>query len=131
MATIGTLFAKAQRAQRQSDVIVDDQQILHRDLLLLQPVLHRLAAQVHVGRGFDDKQGLALVFHLRCLGKAICSEGTLKVFRQAVGNLEANIMTGVVVFGTYVSQTGYQVFHLIGLVLFFFTKKACKDTTNY
>ena len=112
VAAVSTLLAEAQRTQRQSDVIVDNQKILNWNLLLLQPVFYRLAAEIHVGRRLDDKQSLALEFHLRSLGKTVRGERTFQVLRQAVGNLKTNVVSRVVVLGTYVSQTGNQVFHV-------------------
>jgi len=51
----------AQRPERQGDVVRDDQQVFARNLLGVEPVAHRLARQIHVGRGLEQHQGAALV----------------------------------------------------------------------
>ena len=68
VSAVGALFAHTDSAQRQGNVVVDNQKVLDGNLLLIQPIFHRLAAQVHIGGGLDDHQGLTPEFHLRHLG---------------------------------------------------------------
>ena len=50
------LRAHPEGSERQGDVIDDDQQILTRNLLRVEPVADGLARKVHVGRGLEQHQ---------------------------------------------------------------------------
>ena len=112
MSAVGAFLAHADGAHGQGDVVVDDEEVLDGNLLLIEPVFHRLAAEVHIGGGLDHHEGLASVFHLRHLGQAAGGESSLKVLGQAVGDAKASVMPGIFIFGTDVSKTGDEVFHI-------------------
>ena len=56
MTAVGTLFADADGAERQVEVIDEDEHILHRYLLLLEPITHGIAGEVHIGGGFEEHE---------------------------------------------------------------------------
>ena len=115
VAAVGTLLAHAQRAERQGDVVVHHEEVLNRNLLLLEPVFHSFSAEVHVSCRLDDEQGLAFVSQLRGLCEAARSERAFEVFGQTVGNLEADVVARFVVFSADVSETSDEIFHFLTL----------------
>ena len=56
---------------RQVDVVADDQNVVFLHLLVLHPVFHGLAAQVHIGGGHHQDERASLVFPLRYVGVAV------------------------------------------------------------
>ena len=112
MPTVGAFFTHPDDTQRQRDVVVDDKQILDGNLLLIQPIFHRLATEVHIGGWLDHHKGFSSVLHLGNLGQTAGGEGSLKILSQSVSNAKTCIVPGVFIFGTDVSQTGDEVLHI-------------------
>ena len=54
MSAVGTLFADTNSAERQIEVIDENEHVLHGDFLLLEPVSDSVAAEVHVGGRFQE-----------------------------------------------------------------------------
>jgi len=83
-------------------------------LFLLQPVLYRFAAAVHVGRGFEQEHRTPFYFHGTHVSQAARLKGNPFLQGQAVQNLEADIVAGMGVFRANIAQAGYQVlFHRV------------------
>ncbi len=107
----------AQRAERQGDVIGYDQQVLARNLLRVEPVAHRLAREVHVGRGFQQHQRAALVPDFSHV--AVAGGGKKRVGRpgQGVQHFESDVVAGLGVFGADVAQPNDEVFHAASAII--------------
>lgn len=104
---VGALAAQAQLRKIQVQVIDDDEQVFFGDLFGLQPVAHRLTAQVHEGVRLEQQHLLAPVFDP---GHVAVAAG-LEIFAQVFHHAETDIVAGVFVFGAGVAEAYDQKFH--------------------
>ena len=103
MTAVAAFFAHSEGADRESDVVADNKDVLHRDFFLCRPVFHGFAGEVHICRGFDHNHLATFVFHLRHHRQSAGGEGAFEVFRQMVGDHETDVMPRVGVLGSYIS----------------------------
>ena len=129
MAAIAALRAQALFAERQVKVVKHNQQIFFRDVFFLQPVAHRFAAAVHVGRGLQQDEGSPFMLQRGNGAKVIGFKGDIGSFGQSIQHLEAYIVAGIFVFRADVAQTGNQIFHGIGFA--FFRKKNLNESFEH
>lgn len=71
MAAVGAFGAQALFAKHQVQVVADDQAVFHRYFFFLHPVTNSLAAEVHVGVGFQQNQRPPFKFHFRQLAVVV------------------------------------------------------------
>ena len=110
VSAVAAFGPDADRAERQRDVVDDDQQVLLRDLFGFQPVADRLAAQVHVGRRLQQHERPSLVPELGDRAVAArCKDGA-RLGCQCVGHFESYVMPGFGVLGADIAQPDDQVF---------------------
>ena len=107
------LRAQPQRTERQCDIVRNDQQILRGDLFGLHPIADGLARKIHIGRGFEQNQRAALVFHLGHI--AVTRRGKNSVGRlcEGVQHIESDVVSGPGIFGADISQPNNKIFHTL------------------
>jgi hypothetical protein len=104
----------AQGAQGQGDVVADHQQPLEVYLLLLDPVAHGVAAEVHVGRGFEENEFVASQPHLSHGSVALVLKHGSGFCRQRVDHAESYVVAGTDVFVAYVAESCDEIVHFLG-----------------
>jgi hypothetical protein len=103
VATAGT---QPQFAQRQMNVVTNDEQVLEGELVKIQESTHRTAAQVHVCLGLDEQEGVITPFAFRDEGLKFFSKGAnLEMAGQVVDDLEADVVARADVTIAGVAQT--------------------------
>src|SRR5438105_9870735 len=98
MATVAAAGAKAQLAEGKVDSIADDQQIRARQLVKLQHLPHRAAAQVHERLGLDEQHPPGILAELAQLSlEASGKLAGVRTLHQGVDHGIADIMprTGI------------------------------------
>ena len=110
MTTVGATGLQAELSQGQRHIVADDEQPLLVDVLLVQPIAHGIAAEVHERGGLQQEHFPSLD---RCLGhKAVAP-----VVKMNIGCLSKSIqyhkpcvVAGQFVFVTDITQANNQVF---------------------
>src|SRR5690606_10183387 len=111
VAAGATLGPDADGAERQGQVVGDHQEAVHRNVLLVQPVAYRLAAEVHVRAGLDQHERAALVPELRAIAIAGRREDHPGHLGQRIEHLEADVVPCADIFRPGIAQAHDQVFH--------------------
>ena len=111
MACIASGAFHPYRAERESDVIHEDEYVLQLDVFFVFPVAYRIAGKIHVSGGFQDDD--LLVFQSAAGDVAVAFGGEVEVqaFRQGVRYPETDVVAGADIFGADVAESYYQVFH--------------------
>ena len=105
MAAVAAVGLEAQAAEGQGDVVHHDEQSLSGDGFALQPVAHRVSAQVHVGVGFEYDQLCVLHPHTGHGTIACLREARLGRLHQRVDYAEADVVARAPVFLADVAQS--------------------------
>jgi hypothetical protein len=114
LAAIAALGADAERAYGDGNVVHHNDEVLSLDVLLIHPISHSLAAEVHIGRGFHHNKGAALPAHLRLGGIPVGRKSTTCTLHKEVHHIETSIMSGALILGTDISKSYNEIFHNIG-----------------
>ena len=113
MRAAAAFSSHAKLSGRQVDVVADDQNVVFLHLLMLHPVFHGLATQVHIGGGHHQDERAALVFPLRHVGMTVGAKSDRQFLRQSINYLKTNIMTSASILVFSVPQPEYDEFSAI------------------
>ena len=110
VAAVAAVGLQTEGAYGQGDVVGDDEQPLLVDVLLVQPVAHCVAAEVHEGGGLEQK-------NLASLNRCLCHETITLILKNNIGRLSKSvqyhktcIVSGILILSTGVTQTTNQKF---------------------
>ena len=103
VSAIATLFAHAYAAEWQIQVIYQYQHVLHRNLLLLQPVSNGIAAEVHVGGRLEQDDLSTLDAATRHKTVSFVFPRSILALSKSVQHHKTNIMTRIGILAAYVS----------------------------
>ena len=101
----------AQLSEGQADVIDADEEVLQLDLLLLHPIAHGIAAEVHEGAGFEEYELTALDADARDEAvAAVLPYGLLALVfvdgsSKGVDHTETDVVACAFVFGSDITKT--------------------------
>ena len=101
---------EAQGAQGQRQVVGDDEQAVLVDVLLVEPVAHGVAAQIHIGGGLEQEELASAHTALGHIAVAAVVENNIGRFCESVQYHIADVVAGGAVFGAGVAQTHNQIF---------------------
>ena len=105
MTAVAAAFAQAHSAERQGQVIYHNQQILGGNVVFVDPIGHRLAAEVHIGGGFQKVKGVALELHLRQISIALGRKNNIGCRSKGIQCHKSHIVPGQSILGADVSKT--------------------------
>ena len=110
MSSIASRCFQTQRAERQCEVVDDDEQSRDVDILLVHPVSYGVAAKIHIRAWLQQ-------YDLSSLDGRFGHESVSAVVVNNIGRLRKGvqyhkscIVSGHVVFVADISQSHYQVF---------------------
>ena len=103
VAAIAALPSHAQLSVWQREVIGYDQYIFQRDLLLLHPIPHGIAAKVHIGAWLQKHKGLSLVPKLADVAITVCLKKKIGRPSKGVQYFKSYVVTRLRVFTSNVS----------------------------
>ena len=106
-------WAHSQLPEGQREVVDHHEHVFHRDFLLVHPVAHRVAREIHVGGGLEKRE--RLVFHLQRGDGTISLVLKYKIGRlsQGVQYSKSYVVTGLGIFATDIPQPDNQKIHLL------------------
>lgn len=113
VATVSTSVPESHFAQIQVDVIHYDEQVFRLDPEFIQPVFDGLAAQVHEGGRFEQNDGATLVLKFSYISQLVTGKLNPFLTSQQIGYVKSYIVSGALVFGANVAQSGYKIFHRV------------------
>ena len=89
---VATLLADTDSTERKVEVVHQDEHVLHGDFLLLQPIAHGVAAEVHIGAWLE--QDHLRILHAALRHKAIALVRPLYVlgFGKGIEHHEADVV---------------------------------------
>ena len=102
---------EAQFAERQGEVIAHHQHALHGNFLLVHPVAHGVARQVHIRRRFQKDKRLVLHFQGRDEPIALVLKNNIGRPGEGVQYTESDIVTGAGIFVADIAQPHNQEIH--------------------
>ncbi len=111
MAAIAATLTDAYLAERQSQIVANDEKMVERNFLLLHPVGHSLSAQIHVSGWLDENKSAAARFHLRAIGVTNLAKSSIGRLSQGIQYFKSYVVAGVGVFSADVAQPYNQIFH--------------------
>ena len=111
MAALAALWLHAYGAKGQGDVVNDDKEALKGDVLLVHPIAHGIAREVHICGGLEEEEFLVFYSHPGYEAVALVLKADASIGGELVGDAETNVVTCGGVFVTDISQTGYEVKH--------------------
>ena len=130
VTTVATRLADTQLAEWYVQVVHQHQQVLHRHFLLLQPVPHRIAAQVHIRRGLQQHQQGRLHAARSYHAVPAVLPGRTDALGKGVDDVKTDIVTRMLILVTYIAQSYYQILSHLRFVLCLFTnngrEKPCR-----
>ena len=110
MTAVGATGLQAELSQRQRHIVADNEQPLLVDVLLVQPITHGIAAEVHERGGLQQE-------HFPSLDRRLGHKAVAPVVKMNIGCLSKSIqyhkpcvVAGQFVFVTDITQANNQVF---------------------
>ena len=98
VASGGALFFHAQGTQRKCYVVHDNEQVLQRHFLRLQPVAHSLAAEVHVSRRLEQRDDVVLEPEFSYCTVPLYRKNSIGCLSEGIQCHKSHIVTGHRVF---------------------------------
>lgn len=93
---------QAEGAEGKCHIVHDDEHTFRVDVLLLHPIAHSVAAQIHVGVRLEEDQFAVLHSHASDCSVAFGGERGVGFVCQCIDDLEANVVSCADIFGTNV-----------------------------
>ena len=110
MTAVGAIGLQAELSQGQRHIVADDEQARLVDVLLVQPIAHGIAAEVHERGGLEQE-------HFPSLDRRLGHKAVAPVVKMNIGCLSKSIqyhkpcvVAGQFVFVTNITQANNQVF---------------------
>ncbi len=100
----------ADGAEGQGEVVHQDEDVGRLDVLLVFPVAHGVAAEVHICRGFEQCHQLVLEAEAGDVAVAFGGPGGAYRLGQGVGDAEADVVPGAGIFRADVAQSDNKIF---------------------
>ena len=100
---------QAERTEGQRQVVDYDEQPLQVDVLLVHPVSHGIAAEVHIGRGFEQKHLPPLDARLGNKSVALVFKNNIGRFCESVQYHKSSVVAGLIILVADISQSHYQI----------------------
>ena len=105
----GALVADAQLAERQRNVVVDNEHMVARDLIEPRRLAHRLAGEVHIGLRHHQQHARPAEFdQLRQRAEAQAVAAQALLVNEPLGGHEADVVARVLILLAVVPQTDEQ-----------------------
>ena len=107
MPAVSAALLQSHRADRQVELIVRDQDVRRRDFVEFAQLANRQAAAIHVSRGLEQHQVVALDADLRRLARifSVIAKLAAVTARKQVHEPETRIVTGHLMFRAWIAQT--------------------------
>ena len=105
VAALATAGLHAQRAEGQGEVVGNDEELRGGDFLLVQPVAHGIAAEVHIRGGLEEEELLVLHADGRDEAVAAVLPRGAGIGSQLIDDAKAYVVARVGVLGTDIAET--------------------------
>ena len=113
VTAVAALASQTQGAHGKREVVDDDEEVLGGDVLLLQPVAHGIAAEVHEGGGLEQRDLCVLHTHVGHEAVALVFPHGACRTGKGVYHAKSDVVACAVVLIARVTQADNQVFHFI------------------
>src|SRR5574344_1609649 len=125
VTSIAPLLAHSYPAKRKSKVVTDYKKILQGNILLLHPVSYGIAAKIHIGGGFEQKEFLPAERVLCNRAVTFCRKKGVGALYQGIQHHKSHIVAGIVVLVAYISKACNKIIHTAKIRLLILLCSCC------